>query len=166
MFDRGAKHVIYYAPSCEFCQDLIEQLQQTRAVHDFNAFDITLSDPPPYVTHVPTIEVLGTVMIGRDAFDWVKRLKYGGESNATPESMEDALEPGMVDTSLETAGSFDPRVADPTIVNPMNDPVTQQRQGIREEKIGEGGIDLEKLIEKRNKEIMMVPQIQPMNQTS
>lgn len=166
MFDRGAKHLIYYAPNCEYCQELIEQLQQTRAVHDFNAFDVTMSDPPRYVTHVPTIEVLGTVMIGKDAFDWVKRLKYGGESNATSDQNEPALEPGMVDTSLETAGSFDPRIAEPMIVNPMNDPVSQQRSGIREEKIGEGGIDLEKLIEQRNKEIMMIPQLQGLNQAN
>lgn len=158
MLDRNPKHVIYYAPECEFCQALIENLQKTRAVHDFNAFDVTVASPPSYVTHVPTIMVLGTLMVGKDAFDWVDRLKYGGESAAN-ESETETLEPGSIDASLETAGSFNPTLSEPRLVHTMTDPVTQQRSGIREEKITEGGINLDEIMRKRNEEIMMVPQI-------
>lgn len=84
--DRGgmARHMLYYAPGCSHCKDFIQRVKTSRVVHDFDAFDVTISKPPPQVTHVPTIFVMGEFLKGQDAFAWLERVSGTGSKTETP----------------------------------------------------------------------------------
>lgn len=84
--DRGVvgRHVLYYAPGCAYCKDFLQRIRSSRVMDDFNAFDVSVSPPPPQVTHVPTIFVMGEYLKGAAAFQWLDRVSGGGTNKETP----------------------------------------------------------------------------------
>lgn len=88
---RGAitKHVLFYSPQCPHSREFIQRMKSSRVAHDFDAFDVSVADPPSEVTAVPTIRVMGAFLTGDAAFDWLARVDGSGEKKETPAVIPD-----------------------------------------------------------------------------
>lgn len=124
-----ARHMLYYAPGCSYCKDFIQRVKVSRVVHDFDAFDVTISKPPSQVTHVPTIFVMGEFLKGQAAFDWLERVSGTGSKTETPgvipgQSSAEEIRPveqgGLSFSSLPESSSQAPE-ADPRITKSEKD---------------------------------------------
>lgn len=84
-----ARHVLYYSPKCPHSREFIERMKASRVAHDFDAFDVSVSEPPSEVVAVPTIFVMGAYLKGQAAFDWLAKVDGSGEKKETPAVIPD-----------------------------------------------------------------------------
>lgn len=159
------QHMVYYAPECEHCQALIERLQQSHVAFSFNAFDVTLATPPPYVKYVPTIVVFGTALVGKDAFAWVDRVQgsdasTGASTHVDPQDAPIGLQSAsdQDDGLTDRPGPFSSAPEDPVIVSTEVPIDSRMPDPVQEDKIKEGSIDLDELKRQRETEL---PKLRP-----